>query len=111
MKIERRHEGTVEVLEPLGPLVDDDGREFADILEAQTHALSPRFIISMKEVPYIDSQAIEAFLEAAETLQEQNARLKFTSLTPTCREIFDLTGVAEEFQVFENIQDAVRSYM
>ena len=93
MKLERRQEGTVEVLEPNGALVDEDVLEFSEVLEAQLCGLKPRFVISMKEVPYLDSLAIEALLDTSDALREQSFRLKLAALTPTCREIMELAAL------------------
>jgi anti-anti-sigma factor len=111
VKIESQKMGTVEVRGPVGPLVDEDAAEFVDVLLGLLDAVQPRVVVSMKEVPYMDSVALEGLLDAADKMRERNQNLKLASLTPTCREILGLTGLTGHFQTFENVPDAVRSFM
>lgn len=111
MKIEHQQIGTVTVLSPIGPLVDDDAEQFADELNRRLGAAAARIVVAMHEVPYLDSSALEALLLAAEELSAQAQRLKLARVTSTCREAMELTGLADRFQYFEEVQDAVRSYL
>lgn len=111
MKIEHQTFGTVDVCKPVGALVDDDAVTFADYLLSRADRANGRFVISMREVAYLDSRALEGLLDAADELHGRSGRLKLVSVTPTCREILELTGVSDHFQFFENIEDAVRSFL
>lgn len=111
MKIEHQTFGTVDVCKPVGALVDEDSGEFCQHLLSRADRANGRFIVAMQEVPYIDSQALEGLLTAAEALQARSTRLKLVSVTPTCREILDITGLADHFQFFEHTEDAVRSFL
>ena len=57
------------------------------------------------------SQALEGLLNASDALHGQSDRLKLVLVAPTCREILEITGLASSFQFFENIEDAVRSFL
>jgi len=111
VKIDSQQVGTVEVITPLGALVDQDVDAFTDCLQDLVKAAHPRFVISLHEVPYLDSAAIEALLEAADELDERAATLKLAQVPATCREIFELTGVSNQFSFFAEVQDAVRSFL
>ena len=111
MKIEHQTIGTVDVCKPVGALVDDDAGRFAEHLLARANRANGRFVISLQEVPYMDSQALEGLLDAADELHGRCGRLKLVSVTPTCREILEITGLSGQFQFFENIEDAVRSFL
>lgn len=111
MKIERQTVGTVEVLEPAGALVDQDAEAFASVLRESVAGANARLVVAMAEVPYMDSQAIEGLLDASDELGARTAGLKLVGVTSSCREILDLTGVSHRFSFFENVQDAVRSFL
>ncbi len=109
MRVEQQQVGTVHVLTPIGALVDDDAQEFtAALLE---RLASARVVVAMREVPYLDSTAIEGLLSGADELRNRAASLKLAGVSPTCREILELTGCAERFSFFNNVQDAVKSYL
>jgi anti-anti-sigma factor len=111
MKVERQRVGTVDVLSPDGPLVDQDGQKFIKTLLERLNSTTPRLVLSMQEVPYMDSLALEGLLSATEKLNEQASALKLANMTPTCREILELTGVAGRFRLFKDVSDAVKSFL
>lgn len=111
MKIERQRIGTVDVLTPIGALVDAEVEEFSKLLLEQVQHPNARVVVAMREVPYLDSGAIEGLLEATDELADRAASLKLASVPQTCREILELTGVSGRFSFFEEVQDAVRSFL
>jgi anti-anti-sigma factor len=111
MKLERQQIGTVEVLSPQGVLSDDDAEEFAALLEKRLASPNPRVAVSLKDVAYLDSQALDGLVAAADTMIDRGSRLKLVAVSPTCREILELTGLAGRFQFFEEPNDAVRSFL
>lgn len=111
MKIDQHKVGSVDVLTPSGPLVDDDGRKFSRILAERADAPSPRVVVCLAEVPYMDSSALEGIVAAADRLNARAGSLKVAAATATCREILELTGVAAHLRFFRDVQDAVRSYL
>lgn len=111
MKIEHRQVGSVDVLAPIGPLVDVDAEQFAQALLQRLQSANPRVVVSLQEVSYLDSVAIEGLLTASDKLAERAMPLKMVQVTPTCREILELTGRAGCFSFFNEIQDAVKSFL
>lgn len=111
MKIERQTIGTVEVLAPSAPLVEEDARTFCDLLRERTGVQSPRLVVSMNDVPYMDSIALEGLLDCADDLSRRALGLRLVGVTGTCREVLEITGIARHFRFFEDVQDAVRSFM
>ncbi len=111
MKIGRQKTGTVEVLSPVGPLIDDDAKQFGKTLLERVKVPNPRLVVVLKEVPVLDSIALEALLEASDQLAPLATSLKLAELTPTCREVLELTGLASRFRLFNETQDAVRSFI
>ncbi|MHC4696617.1 MAG: STAS domain-containing protein [Planctomycetota bacterium] len=111
MKVEHQQIGTVDVLTPVGALVDEDAESFCRVLMDRLQSANPRVVLSMQEVPYLDSAALEGLLGAADELAGQAVDLKLVKVTPACRDIFVLTDLAGRFRFFDNVQDAVKSYL
>ena len=111
MKIDIKRVGTVEVLAPDGPLVDEDAEAFVDRLQIILQAPNPRFVIEMDKVPYLDSRGIEVLVDTADTLHKRGGQLRLASVTSTCREILELTGQSRQVEFFDTAQDAVRSFL
>jgi anti-anti-sigma factor len=68
-------------------------------------------VLAMQEVPYADSSALEGLLAATDELHERASSLKLAGVTPTCREILELTGLSSHFRYFKDVQDAVKSFL
>lgn len=111
MKIEQLRVGSVDVLTPMGTLTDQDAEKFLKTLQQKLQASNPRVVLCLHEVPYMDSSALEGLLKASEDLAERATGLKLASVTPTCREIIELTGLSTRFRFFEGVEDAVKSFL
>ena len=111
MKIEKKRVGSIEVLAPDGPLVDDDAREFSNELLRKLRSSNHRVVVSLEDVPYLDSLALEGLLDAADELSDRSVRLKLAKVPSTCREVLELTGLADRFQFFDEEQDAAKSFL
>ncbi len=111
MNIEMKRIGTVDVIVPHGPLVDEDAESFVEAMTAKLQAANPRFVIDLSEVPYLDSRGIEGIVDAAEDLQQRGGRLRVASASGTCREVLELTGQASRVEFFDDTQNAVRSFL
>ena len=111
MKIERQQVGSVEVCVPIGPLVDEDAEEFSRTLLERLASSNPRVVVALKEVPYLDSTALEGLADAADELSNRALLLKLVNTPATCREILELTGLSERFQFFDDVRDAVKSFL
>ncbi|MFQ5413959.1 MAG: STAS domain-containing protein [Phycisphaerae bacterium] len=111
MKMDGQQVGTVEILTPIGAMVDEAAQDFAQALLARLKSANPRVVLAMHEVPYLDSVALEGLVDAADALSARAARLKLVHVNATCREVMELTGVSERFIFFEDVQDAVRSFL
>ncbi len=110
MKIDSKLVGTVEVFTPHGPLVDEDAEELIAMMKEKLEAPNPRFLVALREVPYLDSRGIEGLVDVADELQCRGGRLRLAAVTQTCREVLELTAQAQRFEFFDEEQDAVRSF-
>jgi anti-anti-sigma factor len=111
VKLEQTQVGTVDVLSPVGALVDDDATTFNSQLKDRLRSPSTRLVVCLQHVPYLDSTALEGLLEAADDLGGRGSGLKLANVSPTCREIFELTGLSERFRLFATLEDAVKSFL
>ncbi|MBK7406104.1 MAG: STAS domain-containing protein [Phycisphaerales bacterium] len=111
MQIETDRQGAVTVLKPRGPLVQKDAEALRDKgMETITSTLG-RMVLDASAVAYIDSAGIEALLDLADELSNAGQALKLCGVNETIREVLELTDVASQFEHFEDIPTAVRSFL
>ena len=111
MRIDHQQVGTVDVIMPLGTLVEDEAAEFAEQLQTRLAGANMRMVLDMHEVPYLDSTALEALADAADHMEQRSTRLRMVGATATVREVLELTGLSRQIQFFEQVDDAVRSFL
>ena len=109
MKIEKQVHGSVLLLVPHGPLVESETHEFRQSVEASHAQKAGRVIVDLRDVPYLDSTGIEALLECCCVGRGPGARTRLAGLTETCRAALDLTDVLGQVEVFDTVENAIRS--
>lgn len=111
MQIELERQGAVTILRPRGPLVQKD----ADVLRQKgleaIGASLGRVVIDASSVAYLDSAGVEALLDLADELANAGQVLKLCTANETLREVFELTDTDSQFEHFEDVPAAVRSFL
>ncbi len=111
MRVEQQQIGSVDVFTPVGALVDQEAGSFLKLLLERAESDNPRVVVSMQDVPYMDSAAVEGLLAVTDGLMDRAMNLKLARVQSACREILELTGVSGRFSFFQDVQDAVRSFL
>ncbi len=108
--IEQRH-GAVTVVRPMGPLVQQDAVKFRQRLgEVMSRSLG-RFVVDASMIAFVDSQGLEVLVAASDELAGSGRSVRLCGATETLREVLDLTGNAERFEHFADVNSAVRSFL
>lgn len=110
MKIDIQLHGSVAVLVPHGPLTADQTDAFHGKLKTAMDQRQGRVVIDLREVPYFDSRGIETLLELCGERRAVVQRPTLAQLGETCREALDLTNVLQRLEVFDTVENAIRSY-
>lgn len=111
MKIERTRVGSVDVIAPLGAVSQSDADELAAAVDAALQSAAGRMVLDVSKVPYVDSKCLEMLLDLADRQRAAGQTVKLAGLTDTCREILDLTDLLGEFELFDSVDSAVRSFL
>lgn len=111
MEIQQQRHGAVTVLRPQGPLAQLDAKEFEDRLKEALSQSLGRVVVDASAMPFVDSAGLESLLNVTEQLNKGGQALKLCGVNETVREILELTELASSFEHFEEILDAVRSYL
>ena len=111
MQIETHRKGAVSVLEPLGPIIQDDAEQFASRLEETARTSLGRMLIDVSHVPFVDSRGLEVFADAAADLSETGQTLRLCGANETLRTVFELTELDSLFDHYQDVNAAVRSFL
>ena len=109
MKTEVQAYGNVTVIAAHGPLVAEESVDLKRAVENSLTAGSQRLVLNLADVPYLDSTGIELLLELCHAGLAPRRRPKVAALSETCLEALELTDVLPRLEVFDTVDNAVRS--
>ncbi|MBT8484514.1 MAG: STAS domain-containing protein [Phycisphaerales bacterium] len=99
------------MLRPRGPATQDDAAGLsAKLMEARTRSLG-RVVLDISVVPFVDSVVLEHLLDITEELGKTGQALKLSGANDVVREALELTDIASMFELFEDVNSAVRSFL
>jgi anti-sigma B factor antagonist len=89
----------------------DLGRDQADRFEAFIRALDKvQVVLDLDNAEQIDSAGLTAMIDAQEQLKAIGGDLKIATGNAANRKILEVTRLDRQFDVFESVIDAVKSY-
>lgn len=110
MKIDKRKDGNLTILEPHGRLDSQDGPVFEQTIEKTIESGSSSIVINMSEITYISSHGLRVILTGAKLAKAAGGRLAICSSQESVQKVFDITGVATLIGIYREYADAVDSF-
>jgi anti-sigma B factor antagonist len=87
------------------------GSDQADALEHLLADTTPRrIVLDMDNTEMLDSQGLAALLNAHDQVRKQGGDVKIATTSTVNRKILEITRLDQEFDVFESVIDAVKSF-
>ena len=111
MEIQLQKVGAVTVVEPRGPVTADHAEQLkTSLLDSRQKSLG-RIVLDLARVPFVDSCVLEALLDVTEDLEQVGQTLKLSNTNDVLREVLELTGIVSHFELYEDVNSAVRSFL
>ncbi len=111
MEISEQRQGAVTIVKPGGPLCHAEAEQFSGHIDEVMARSLGRFVLDASGIPYVDSSGLGALLRITNDLGESGRSLRVCSANETLREVMDLTGLADRFEFYEDVNAAVRSFL
>ncbi len=71
----------------------------------------PHAVFDLRDVPLVDSSGLERLMDIFDRFGAQAGLLKLAAPNPLCADILSVTGVGTYFEVFDDVQAAVGSFI
>ena len=111
LQIVERDTNGVTVLELVGRVVlGDESNQLRTKLQDLLAAGKTKVVLDLAEVKYIDSAGLGTLVAGFTTAQNQGANLKLANLTKKFDEQLHITKLVTVFDVYETVDDAVKSF-
>src|SRR5512136_1631031 len=111
MKIETRTVGDVHVLDCSGKITLGEGTmAIRNTVREVLKNGGKKIVLNLAEVNYIDSSGIGELVSTFTTVTNQGGQLKLLKLTKKIQELLAITKLLTVFQVYNDEQEAVKSF-
>ena len=109
IKVSTRDELTVLQIE--GAIKSGDEYQLAERMEQYIKPdVAPKFIMDMKKVPFINSQALGLFLNIYKHVDYLKGRIVFSGLNSDIENLMNLTQLSTIFEIYRTVDEAVDSF-
>lgn len=110
MDISEKTIGDVNVISLSGRLDAYSANEVEKKLDSLIDAAQVRLVISLEKLEYISSSGLRVFLAALKKVKKQQGDIKLACLKPYIKEVFDIAGFTQLFNMFDTEEAAVNSF-
>lgn len=106
-----KKQGVVDLVSTTEPLIERQLHDHGDELRDVCRKNQPQVLLDMKHVPLLDSYGLEFLLNCRDSAIRNGGTFKLVGLNNLCQEIFRVTGVDAEFDVYENAVKGTGSFV
>ena len=108
--IHEETEGTVRVFRLEGFLDAHTAPQFEEALQKRIAEGGTRIVADGSHLTYISSAGLGVFMSFIEEVREKGGDIRIGGLIPKVRQVFDILGFSEIFQIFDTASAAVASF-
>ncbi len=110
MEIHKAEENGVVVLSPDAAVFDAASDQLFEALRECLDRGQARLVVDLASVAFLDSQALEALVDARAAVRAMGGDLVLCRPTSACKDILKVTRLDAQFEVFEDRSGAIRSF-
>ena len=107
MRITEQKEGGATVLKVNGPVAGADAERLGKQIARAMEDAAGTVVLDVSQVPFLDSQALEVLVDAAERLIRTGRALTVCGARDVIREVFELTELAPLFEQHDDVAAAL----
>lgn len=111
MKIESQQYNDVMVLQLQGEFTGDTLKSLEDAVSNAFAEKVSAVILDMAKVVFIDSMALEYLVELAERFRDHTRQFKIAGLDENCQKILEVTRLLTKFDAYDELTEAVKSFV
>ena len=111
MRLLEQQWGEVMVIRPEGPLTGDEAQRFTERFVLVADGCRGRCVVDASAVPFVDSKGLEALVRANTHMTPTGRPLKLCGINETIRQVLELTELEGQFEYFDDVSTAVRSFL
>ena len=103
-------QGDISIIQLEGYLDAHTAPQFEQAIQSEVDAGRHRIIVDCEKLTYISSAGLGVFMGFVEEVREQGGDIKICGLTPKVRQVFDILGFGEIYDICDARADAVQRF-
>ena len=107
MTIERRQIANQVLLLVSGRMDAETAPQFEEKCKACISEGITNLVVDLGELAYISSMGLRSFVFVAKTLKGKGGALRICRLTGLVKQVFEITGLIQTFEVYESVESAL----
>jgi len=107
MKINCTTQNDIQIVEVDGDLDFHSSPNLRQTLNQFTDKKTPKIIIKLRKVGYMDSSGIATFVEALQKSKKYQGKLILSEMTPAVRSVFEIAKLDGIFTIADSAEDAL----
>ena len=111
MRIKTQDYNDVTVIEMQGELDAESGDQLRNSVTDIIRAKKAGIVLHMSGVGFIDSQGLEILLWIKDYCHENNCQFRVAGLDENCGKILEITLLKDQFDVYVELAEAVKSFV
>ena len=111
MNIQVRQCGAVRIIKPSGELKSLNTEALKCTIEDALKECLGRIVIDLSGISFINSQALGVLVDISREIRLRGQTLRLSHLNHTLKQVLELTGTLSLFDIYEDSQTAVRSFL
>lgn len=111
MKIETQNYNDITVVKMQGEFTVDTIKMLQDTASSIIADGTPKIVLDMTDVGFIDSQGLEQLLWMKGYCVEHDRQLKLAGMDENCDKIMEITRLSSQFDTYNEVNEAVRSFV
>jgi anti-sigma B factor antagonist len=110
MKIKVQDYEGVSVVDLQGELDSDVAEMFANTISDLIAKSRTGIVLDMRDIVFIDSKGLEKLLWARDYCSQNRRAFRMAGLDDNCRKILEITRLDNEFDYYDELTEAVKSF-
>ena len=102
--------GNIPIMHLSGDITAFSDDEIIGVYKSMKLAEQPRFILSLKNVKYINSAGIATIIEIVIDIENKKGSLKIAGLAPHYQKLMSIVGITEYATLYDSIEKALNDY-
>jgi len=110
MEIIEKKRGEINILSISGRLDAFYATEMEKTLGNLINSGQLRLVVDFASLEYISSSGLRVFLAALKKTRKQQGDIKMSQMKPCIKEVFDMSGFSQLFNIFETDDEAIKGF-